>query len=344
LPFASFIIPTFNSEKYIENTLNSVFSQKFNDFEVLIIDNCSTDKTKNIIEKYQEKEKKRCILIQNNENKGIPFARNQGWEKVNSPYILHLDHDDLALPFRLQTQIDFMENNPEITASGTDVKYFGQNDNSWLVPKNSNYIQASILFHSPIANPSAIFRTQILKDNQIKHNLDYSLASDYDIWRQLAMIGKLENLAITCTHIHKHLKNASQNDLQIKLESLQIQKKYFLDTLQIDLNEEELNIAFEVTKNIKTFDLKEYLEKVENLFQKIIQQNQKTHFFSSVYLQKVMEEIWLKNFAGNLFMHPHITTIFQKSSFSPFQKYSFYQKLKFFMKKFLYMKQLNFKD
>lgn len=104
----SIIMPTHNDEKFVRDTINSVLNQTFNDFELIIIDDNSSDNTLSIIKEFKDK---RIKLIINKENKGAAFSRNVGLSTAKGSYIAFLDGDDRWYPEKLKTQYDFMKNN-----------------------------------------------------------------------------------------------------------------------------------------------------------------------------------------------------------------------------------------
>ncbi|PEL13554.1 glycosyltransferase family 2 protein [Bacillus sp. AFS017336] len=106
----SIILPTHNSENYIQLTVNSILNQVYQNFELIVIDDCSTDNTVKIIEKYISMDN-RITLIKLEKNLGAAKARNIGLEKSTGRYIAYIDADDLWEPNKLETQIDFMRNN-----------------------------------------------------------------------------------------------------------------------------------------------------------------------------------------------------------------------------------------
>ncbi len=106
----SIITPTFNSEKFIAETIRSVQSQTFPDWEMVIVDDCSTDATISVISDFSEKDN-RIRVIQLQKNSGAGVARNTALQSANGKYIAFLDSDDLWKPEKLQKQIDFMEKN-----------------------------------------------------------------------------------------------------------------------------------------------------------------------------------------------------------------------------------------
>ena len=103
----SVITPMYNCEKFISETIESVLNQTYTNWEMIIIDDCSTDKSKQIVKQYIERDK-RIRLIALNENSGAAVARNKGIEVSSGRFIAFLDGDDLWEPNKLEKQIQFM--------------------------------------------------------------------------------------------------------------------------------------------------------------------------------------------------------------------------------------------
>ena len=110
MALVSIITPAFNSEKFIAETIMSVLNQTYQNWEMIIVDDCSTDKTAEIIRSFQEKDS-RIIYLRNEINKGSAFARNLALKKAKGKWIAFLDSDDLWMPEKLERQIEFMSKN-----------------------------------------------------------------------------------------------------------------------------------------------------------------------------------------------------------------------------------------
>ena len=124
----SIITPAYNAEKFIAETIDSVLNQTYHDWELLIIDDCSTDKTCSVIERYIRADQ-RINLIHNSKNGGVAAARNYGLENVSGEYIAFLDSDDLWKPDKLEKQIAFMKATGCVI-SYTDYQKFNSEDGS----------------------------------------------------------------------------------------------------------------------------------------------------------------------------------------------------------------------
>jgi glycosyltransferase involved in cell wall biosynthesis len=118
VPLVSIVIPTFNAPDFLLETLSTVFAQTFNDFEVILINDGSTDDTLARLKTLQERHSQQLIII-TQPNAGIGAARNRGIEESHGKYIAFLDHDDLWRPEKLARQLKFMEANPGCASCGT---------------------------------------------------------------------------------------------------------------------------------------------------------------------------------------------------------------------------------
>ena len=110
--FVDIILPNYNKEFFLAEAINSVIDQNYDNWKLLIIDDCSTDNSKRIIQKFSNNEKIKIIYLK--KNMGVSFARNLGIRLSNSKYISFLDSDDLWTPSKLKEQINFMEKNNHI--------------------------------------------------------------------------------------------------------------------------------------------------------------------------------------------------------------------------------------
>lgn len=326
-PLVSVIIPVYNAASFLVDSIESILNQSYQNFELIIIDDCSSDNSLEIIYHYQKKDS-RVIVMNDNENKGIPFRRNQGWKIAKGKYVLHLDHDDIALPFRLKKQVDFMEQNQSVLASGTYIQYIGNKNDIWQTSLEAIQNSVGLLFFSTIANPSSIFRKDSIDKYNILHNEKYKLSSDYDIWVQLDAIGELRNIPEIMTLIRKYENNASLQSHFIEEESMEIQQKILKENLNIDANKEELNLHYAITKPNCSFDL----IKINDWLQKIYEANKIQKYYPDKELYSLLQQIWLKHFAGKIFDNQQNYTIFIHSTLSPYQNYSFFQKTKILIK------------
>ncbi|OOV20926.1 hypothetical protein BXU11_17170 [Flavobacterium sp. LM5] len=177
-------IALFNSENYISDTIKSVLNQTFTNYEILIINDASTDNSVAIVENFNSK---RIRLVHNSENKGICFTRQRGVEEAKGKYIAILDADDIAEKNRLQIQYDFLEQNQEFAVCGTNTKFIDENSNplqdEFIVNTNYDEIKLKLLFANQFINSSVLIRKSAIEEigGYKRH-----AAEDYDLFVRLA--------------------------------------------------------------------------------------------------------------------------------------------------------------
>lgn len=207
-PSISVVIPAYNHEKFIKETIESILNQTFEDFELIIIDDRSTDKTAQLIKEFSDK---RIRFYENDENKGIFHNRSLGVNLAKGKYIALLDSDDLMYPNRLQVQYDFLEKN-------SDTHYCGSlgtliDDNSVEIGelnKVTGTLNATLLFANQIINPAVMFRRSILE--KVGGYENFSPAEDYHYTLKVVFNNlKIVNLNERLVKYRVHSYNTSSN-------------------------------------------------------------------------------------------------------------------------------------
>ncbi|MBQ8394884.1 MAG: glycosyltransferase family 2 protein [Clostridia bacterium] len=178
----SIIVPNYNSEKYIKETLDSVLAQTYQDWEMLVIDDCSSDGSVDIIRAYAEKDS-RIQLILREKNTGVANVRNAGLELAKGKYIALLDSDDVWTEDKLERQVALLEETgAEIAYSAYD--FIDENSQpmgkTFKVPEKTNF--KKMLACNVIGCSAAIVRADIFKEHPF--NPDY-YHEDYVLWMEL---------------------------------------------------------------------------------------------------------------------------------------------------------------
>lgn len=183
----SIIIPLYNSEKYIAEAIESVINQTYKNWELLIVDDCSTDKSREIVKKYAS-QNKQIQLIESEVNFGGPARpRNIGLKKATGKYIAFCDDDDLWLPEKLEIQVDFLEKNPDYLLVSSNSKTFpdGTNNNLFLL-KNKQLKFNELVKGNKIINSSVLMQKSVIeKIGYIDEKPIVIAMEDYDYWLRL---------------------------------------------------------------------------------------------------------------------------------------------------------------
>ena len=191
MPEVSIIMITYNMGKYIGEAIESVLNQSYKNFELIILDDASIDNTQEIISQFDDK---RIRVFQSKENKGIPYMRNWGIELMRGKYMAILDSDDIAPPYRIQEQYDYMEANPDIGVIGGDFFSFGEESKYHICVQGNENIQYRFLFRCPIANPAAMVRKSVIDYYNIRYDVNYSVCTDLKFWIEMLGRTKFSNL------------------------------------------------------------------------------------------------------------------------------------------------------
>lgn len=187
------LMPAYNAGKYIAEAIESVLQQSFKDFQLLIINDGSNDKTEGIIRSFKDQR----IRLINQSHKGIATALNKGLSKARTKYIARFDADDVCLPERLMQQVLFLDNHPDYIVVGSEAEYISENGEHLFNFKSVGHTHERIIqkIYSccPFIHSSVMYRKEaVIKAGGYSvhaHNFE-----DYLLWIQLLKSGKFYNL------------------------------------------------------------------------------------------------------------------------------------------------------
>jgi len=191
-PKVSVIIPTYNSAQYICETLDSVLAQTYKDYEIIVVDDGSTDNTREVLKPYMSK-----IKYIYKENGGPASARNVGIKNARGEYIAFLDSDDIWLPEKLEKQIEYLQSNPDIALVYSDCIRFNENGvcqrKSNVYHLREGYIFFKLLEGNFITTSTVIVRRECLdKVGYFDEELDdLKHSEDYDLWLRISRSFKI---------------------------------------------------------------------------------------------------------------------------------------------------------
>ena len=193
MPKVSVVMPAYNAEKYIGEAIDSILDQTFTDFEFIIINDGSTDRTREIVLEYNDP---RIVLLENEKNSGIVVSLNKGLNIARGEYIARMDSDDIAVPERLQIQVKYMDRHPKIGVLGSGIKKFGDeiNNEKKVFSQNPKKLKAELLFATCIAHPTVVMRKAVLDAFLIQYEIEYSGAEDFLMWWRLSQKTQIATL------------------------------------------------------------------------------------------------------------------------------------------------------
>lgn len=192
----SVVIPVYNAEKFILESVNSVLNQTYTNLEIICIDDCSTDNTFELLKSIEDK---RFFLYQNEQNEGVIFTRSRAYSLCSGDFIANMDADDISSLDRLETQFRFLQENKgvDIVGSAIDImKIDGVVYDKWTPPLKNDEIKSALLFEMAMPNPTVMFRAKL--KTELKHELEFYSVEDYALYCVLATKGyRLANIEKT---------------------------------------------------------------------------------------------------------------------------------------------------
>ena len=212
------ILPNFNSSDYIKETIKSVIKQTYTNWNLIIVDDCSDEKTVNILKKYQKNKKFKIYFLK--KNQGAGYCRNYAIKKSKSPFIAFLDSDDIWKKRKLEKQILFMNNN-NIDFSYTSYNQIDKNGNkikTIFAPKYQTY--RNLLEDCKIGLSTVIIRKKILRNSLRFPNL--KTKEDLYLWLQLSKKNKLIGYGEVLSDWRKLDDSLSSNTLQKILDGFRL--------------------------------------------------------------------------------------------------------------------------
>ena len=239
-PKVSVIMPSYNAEKYISKAIESILNQTFTDFEFIILNDGSTDKTPSIIAEYSQKDK-RIKFIDNNKNQGFIASLNQCLDTAKGEYIAKMDSDDISLPTRLEKQVAYLDEHQEVGPVGIGYKAFDKGDFEVIHPP----VVGLIDFFKTCCTTVFMLRRQIVENNHLRFRKEYLHAEDYDFYTQFIKYAPIHNLQEILYLYRWHGENVSIKYNKIQVENTKKVQKNMLNFLSADsaIQEKLLQIA-----------------------------------------------------------------------------------------------------
>jgi len=212
-------MPAFNAEAYIKDSIESIINQSYQDFELIIINDGSTDDTKKIINSFNDS---RIRLYSSEINMGIVYSLNKAISMAKGEYLARMDSDDIANHDRLLLQLDYLKSNG-LDICGTSISTFGSKMKKIYYPKTPEDVSFFSIFGSPVAHPTVFGYTKLFK----KFLYNNVPAEDFDLWSRLLLEGfKIGNMENPLISYRVHSNQITRDLTKIIESSILISSRY----------------------------------------------------------------------------------------------------------------------
>ena len=287
-PDISLIMSVYNGEDYLAEAIESVVNQTFTNWELVVINDCSTDSTAEILNKYALSDNR--IKVHTNEvNLRLPSSLNKALTLVEGKYVARMDADDICLPDRLEKQYDFMEKNPDVALSSC--RFITLKNNVYSSGGcggkcDSESVKTLLLVTNPILHPGIIAKADVIKE--LKYDKEFTCTEDMELWTRFIMNGHKAKILPEYLMIYRlHDKQITQTTLEKQYkEIIRVQKNYYGKLLEC-MNEEQEEFYIHGIYFKEKADCKNF----RKFYKWIKSVNNKTHAFTKESLKYAMFEI-----------------------------------------------------
>lgn len=289
-PKISILMPCYNNAPYVAEAIESMLNQTFTDFELIVLDDCSSDNSEEVIKSFTDK---RIVYHRNEQNTGLANNLNIGLQMARGKLIARMDGDDISLPERLQTQVDFLEAHPDIDLCSCGMEMFGKDNKVWLREPDPEDVKITMLFYSPILHASAMWHREAFDRHGLIYRQEAFPAEDYDLWARAVANGcRLANIPQVLYRYRIHGEQVTKTDDRAKLRNGQIQTEYLKKSLS-SLSETDIKLF---TQNYIEQDLtnstNSTLKELKKLINNIITANKQDKFFQHNLLKKRLNKYY----------------------------------------------------
>lgn len=243
-PRLTVLMPVYNGGVYLGPAIDSILAQTFGDFEFLIIDDGSTDSSREIAAGYADP---RIRRLENSRNLGLIATLNRGLDLAQGEFIARMDCDDMSYPERFARQVAFMEQHPEIGLCGTwYTRAAGDETTLMQPPAEDRNIRFMLIFDTVFAHNTMLFRRAFLERHHLRYDPAYPHAEDYDLWVRCARHGQLANLPELLLDYRYHPGNTSSRYRREQGETSDRIRAIYLRDLGLEPSPEQLALHLDL--------------------------------------------------------------------------------------------------
>ncbi len=315
------LLTVYNGEAFLAETIKSILDQTYKDFKFLILDNASTDSSREVVKSFDDP---RIQLIALPENIGQVAALNKGMDAIDTPLTARIDADDVCLPRRFQRQVEYMDSHPETGVCGTyAVAFEGNKESRWQWPCDSEEIKVQLLFECCIGHPTVVMRTDMFNKYELRYDDTLGHSEDWDLWQRASKHFKTANIPEYLLRYRLHEKNESKRILHRQYETAQKLDSRSLGYLGLQdhpLRTVHRDVAF------TTFKAKnrgpDFLSRAAEWFEVLEIANYRHKVYDLHVLHRFLEE--------RLFIVLHYNTAYRRTVLDVFFKKKLYRRAGFF--------------
>jgi glycosyltransferase involved in cell wall biosynthesis len=258
-PRVTVLLPVRDGAAYLREAVGSILAQTFHDFELLVIDDGSKDRSAEIVSSYTDP---RIQLRRHERNVGLIATLNEGLDHARGDYVARIDADDIAHPRRLERQVRYLDAHPEVAVLGTGVRNFGEVTNSWTLKVDPPAVRARLMFECAIPHPSAMLRMETLRRDGLRYDPAYLHAEDWGLWVALAQRSRLANLPEKLLRYRTHAGQVTRTENAEQARSIRRIFTEQLARMGVEATEPDLDLHQQIASGVFTAN-PEFLDRAD---------------------------------------------------------------------------------
>lgn len=290
-PVVSVVMPFFNAAEFIGQAVRSVLDQTFTGFELIAVDDASTDASRRTLEEFADP---RIIILGNRGRLGVAASLNRGLDAARGKYIARMDADDVCMPARFASQVRFLDQNPAICVCGTWVRRFGGGRSYTLrFPVGRECVRSYVLLGNPLAHPSVMFRRDELLAKDLRYDESCSAGQDYDLWVRASVSVGMDNIPEVLIKWRHNSSGVTSGSFSASDKTARELQRSQLWKLGIDVTSEEMD-WHRVVGNGGGVSGREGLRKAAAWLDKLLAANEAAGMYPKKGLEQACAFAWFR--------------------------------------------------
>lgn len=334
-PRVSVVMPAFNAEKYIGEAIESILAQTLSDFEFIIINDGSTDSTSEILDSYRARDPR--IRVHTQDNCGTASAMNAGCQLACGKYVARMDADDISLPQRLERQVNYLEQKPELSICGTWMRTLGEGESKLVrYPDDPDVALSTLPFKLPIVGGSLMFMRTLYSEKGVRYNPHVGATDDYLFVIDCSKYCQLASIPEVLYHYRRHATQVTSTQRERQHHFARQIRLQQLEELGIQPSEDEIDTH----EAICTWDLEGdqvWVEKTEKWLAKMKLTNVRKQKYPQEAFARVLSDYWFAVCTRNAHLGLWAYRTFYNSQLSADRSLETGRKLKFLAKCTMYL-------
>ncbi len=311
MPGVTVLMPAYNAADFLEASLQSVLTQSFSDFELLVIDDGSRDATPRILDACRDP---RLRVIRNPERLKLSGALNRGLDQARGRLVARMDADDRMHPDRLARQVEYFERFPHIGCCGGWVRTFGDGRRRTMTyPSGPARVKAFSLFYAPFAHPTVMFRNEWFTSRRLRYDGAYYPAEDYELWSRALSCFPGDNLPRILGDYRVHPNSMTGGEWSaMDAQTVRIHRQ-ILKQLDIDPTPAQSRCHRQASMGLvppspDAFDV------TETWLATLADANRRHGVYDATALAEILQDVWFRTAMGLVRSMPRATWIAYRRS------------------------------